>query len=227
MPKFTDITGQRFGRLVAIRPAASNSRGDALWLCRCNCGFEKIIRGTDLRGGYTRSCGCLNQEARKSRALDITGQRFGRLVALYHAHQQNTGEWRWQCECDCGQGTIVNVGSLRAGRIRSCGCLQRERAAEASFKHGASGTPEHDAWISMLQRCNNPNNPNYKDYGGRGIKICERWLQFENFLADMGHRPSPDLSIDRINNDGNYESGNVKWSTRKEQANNTRRTQRC
>src|SRR5262245_37499727 len=131
---FKDITGQRFGNLVAIRRV--NVHGRAIWLCRCDCGTEKEIYGTDIRMGRTVACGC-----------------------------------------------------RRGGPI-----------------HRKAKTPEHSAWVSMIARCERPTHPAFKNYGGRGIKVCKRWREsFETFLADMGRKPSAGLTLDRIDNDGNYD----------------------
>lgn len=155
--------------------------------------------------------------------VDISGQRFGRLTVLSLAGQAKDGRFRWLCRCDCGTYTIVRGPKLRSGRTQSCGCLKLDRKGtkNPNFKHGLSFSPEWHSWDSMIQRCENLKHTSYKNYGARGIKVCDRWHSFENFVSDMGRRPSGH-TLDRINNDGNYEPGNVKWSTPKEQAGNRR-----
>lgn len=161
--------------------------------------------------------------------MNLTGHRFGRLLVLERATSV-TRHTRWLCRCDCGETVSVYAHSLRRGFTRSCGCLRREaareiieinRGLEPNLIHGMTESPEYRSWCHMKQRCLNPNSIRYERWGGRGIKICPQWLNsFETFYADVGERPSPIHSIDRINNDGNYEPGNVRWATHKEQRNN-------
>jgi hypothetical protein len=161
--------------------------------------------------------------------IDLSGQRFGRLAVLGRA-QRAKPEAYWHCRCDCGVEVVVNGCRLRNGNTRSCGCLRRETAAingDHNVSHGYARMgirrhPLYSVWSGMRTRCRNPNNKNWKDYGGRGITVCERWDKFENFLADMGERPGPSYSIDRIDVEGNYEPGNCRWATPTEQVRNRR-----
>lgn len=149
---------------------------------------------------------------------NLTGKSFGRLTVVCLA---STNRYGWECLCICGSKTVVITASLRNGHTRSCGCLQRE----AVTKHGFKGTPTWNSWRNMRSRCRDPHHISYSSYGGRGIKVCDRWNSFENFLADMGERPTG-KSIDRIDNNGNYEPGNCMWSTPGEQINKQRRRTR-
>jgi hypothetical protein len=151
--------------------------------------------------------------------IDLAGQRFGRLTVVSYGKNAREG---WFCRCDCGVEWFVPSGSLRNGSTRSCGCLKRDEMSQRLRTHGGAFMPEYKIWEAMRRRCSKPSDPSYKNYGARGISVCERWLDYGNFLADMGKRPTPKHTLDRTNNDGNYEPGNCHWATRSEQAKNRR-----
>lgn len=158
-------------------------------------------------------------------SLKLEGKRFGRLVVLKRADNTKKGMTYWLCKCDCGNTKIVRGTHLQAGKIKSCGCLVRETSRETLSTHRLSKTRLYRVYCGIKARCYNPKNECYRIYGGRGITMCEEWknnfLSFYNWAINNGHRE--DLSIDRINNDGNYEPNNCRWATPKEQSNNTRR----
>jgi hypothetical protein len=225
--KLNDLSGRRFGKLAVVRYHPGPNR-KGRWQCQCDCGKTAMVSASHLSGDVTTSCGC----NRLLKANDLSGQRFGRLVAVERAANSGTGttsKSRWKCICDCGGTSEVYASALRGYLTKSCGCIRHENAQSVgrrggpNYRHGQSNSRTWRIWSSMIQRCSDPNHKSFPAYGGRGILVCERWKTFENFFEDMGEIPDG-LTIDRIEVDNGYQPGNCRWATWEEQANNKRRS---
>lgn len=240
---YNDIIGKQFGDLTVVEFAGfkyptENSRvRKSYYKCKCACGNEKEISRNDLLTGRTNSCGCKQFQLKE----DLTGQRFGRLTVLGRDFSKGQDKKHkvvyYKCICDCGNITISPANSLKGGKSRSCGCLQKEKVGSVNghtYRNGLSTTPLYIKWKGMRQRCYNPKDKEYSGYGGRGIKICDRWLDFENFYNDMIDSYNQELekyngdkskvTIDRKDVNGDYSPDNCRWLTLQEQNRNRRTT---
>lgn len=163
---------------------------------------------------------------RPSRYVIAVGDVFGRWTVVRHVGRNAARTLTYLCRCECGVERVVATHGLRLGTSKSCGCLHRELVAQRTSvrntTHGMSRWPEYSAWKNMRARCSSSTHKDWSYYGGRGIRVCDRWQSFEVFIADMGRRPSPRHSVERRDNDGNYELSNCYWATIVEQANNRR-----
>ena len=219
-----DLTGRRFGKWAVVSQIARSKHGHIKWLCRCDCGSERIVRTDILVKGTSTSCGCAKTTALHENML---GSVFTRLTVLAFHHRNKKGANYWLCKCMCEANCIVRTDHLTDGKIKSCGCLASEIVSRRNLKHGLRRTPEYKIWDGIIERCCNPKSTAYANYGGRGITICKEWrTDFAAFLSAVGRRPNPKLSIDRIDNNKGYEPGNVRWATALQQAANKRPRQK-
>jgi len=225
MPKLINLVGLTFGKLTVVGRGLHEKSGTIEWMCKCECGNKKVVPSGSLRKGKVKSCGCARLKGRRK---DITGQRFGRLVILgFHSMAPNRTS-KWNAQCDCGTEIVVRKTNLwidKEGNVNtvSCGCHKVDLQRELKTIHGESAKKEYQCWHGIISRCTNKNSKNYKFYGGLGVSIHPDWLEYKNFLKDVGRAPPDRQYIDRINPFGNYEPENVRWTTLEVSLKNTRK----
>lgn len=200
----------------------SNRKSVAVFECECG---NRIVSRIDM---LPKSCGCQTAKRLTGKDIESIGNVVLRKIGVPFSVKVGKGSVNFAVyECQCGNKTIANMWKVKTGHTRSCGCFRATKSSDRligntlGVKHGGIHTGTYGSWQKMKDRCNNPGHRSFHNYGGRGIKICERWMQFENFLSDMGPRPDG-MTIDRKEVNGDYEPSNCKWSTTKEQNRNKR-----
>lgn len=235
-----DLIGKRYGRLVVTEQAEGrytpNGSYIVYWKCKCDCGKEAKIAGNKLRSGHTQSCGCLKKEYRNSNYKNLTGQRFGRLTVIDYIpeDQRQSKQYAWLCRCDCGNETKGCAYKLKNGLQQSCGCLKEEmkhHIGEVTRKYKHSNKRLYGVYKMMHNRCEDHKHREWMNYGGRGIKVCSEWSgdngydAFAEWAVSTGYDDKAgrgEITLDRIDTDGDYAPDNCRWVSNERQQNNRR-----
>jgi hypothetical protein len=215
-----DVIGKTINKWH-IDSFALTKKWEHYYNCTCECGTKKVVCGRNIITGKSKSCGCQKSKATHDRCfIDVTGQKFNKLTCIKWEKRNNAVYW--YCQCDCGNFTWVEASNLKHGEVKSCGCTKEH----VNRVHGMSHSRLHRIWSKMQERCFNPNCLSFKYYGQREITVCDEWRGTDGFIRFMNwsleHGYKDELTIDRINNDGNYEPNNCRWTTQKVQNRNTR-----
>lgn len=236
---FIDLSGKEYENFVVIKQGngryTKGGQYKATWICKCVCGKEFEVDGEKIRRGTVYSCGCMRYKNRDRFYEDLSGKRFGKLIVIRRLREKEikTNQYNWLCLCDCGNYIHASANKLKSGHTKSCGCSKYENSiGDITRTHGMSNTKIYHVYQSMLQRCFYPKNISYKNYGGRGITVCDEWAGehgFENFYkwaVKAGYdenKSRAEQSIDRIDVNGNYCPENCRWADWATQVKNKRK----
>lgn len=229
MNTLIDLTGQRFGKLLVVEKAEPHkTKGGkyvTMWKCKCDCGNETVVATQKLRKGHTTSCGCVKHENR-GRGKDLIGQKFGKLTVIGRVpkEERKNPQYIWICKCDCGNEVISTANKLTHGIQVSCGCQKAERIGNLNRKYKNTDKHLYGVYKAMINRCIDEKDPSYINYGGRGVSVCDEWLNdydaFAEWAISSGYEKG--LTLDREDNEKSYSPENCRWVTMQVQQNNKR-----